>query len=148
MTGIMHLNRVPKTGSAHPFERLLRRCIRNAADREQGRDIPLEDEYYEMLSWAELRPRTRLVRISPIDENGKVRVSHKSLIVTLVEHTRRILNYDNEVMEHGDKFLEIYNAEDLHKLSGSFLYAPTKPPYIYNLVAVHRKKWHGGLATR
>lgn len=113
MNGLFHLQSVAKLSRSRetPLEGMLGKAIRECSSQIRDRNIPLEDFYYEVLSFWRIREDVFMVRFSNVNDKGKPYGS-MSAITTLMDITMILLRakmhvYTNEDREpHYDHFYE------------------------------------------
>lgn len=82
--GLFHLKHIrTQKDERNPMADFLFKCVRECADREQGRDIPLEDYCRSVLSFHQVRDSVFLIRFSVVDPMGK---SHGNVSVAETLH--------------------------------------------------------------
>jgi hypothetical protein len=127
----------------------LRISIRRAADRQHGRNIPLEDQFRQILSWSTLNgddSGVYLVRIAAIDANGKHVIGgladggtlQQGVVDTLYNETyRNLCRNINKVLvrdETPEMYKKLYHPGSLDHTD--FLYTENWPPHVRNIVCV------------
>lgn len=124
--GLFHLETVPPfIKSSNRFVQLLFRTIRDAADRDGGRDIPTEDFYRSVLSFWKLRDDAYIVRVSNIGANGRA-FGNTTMVDTLrelLEINLRASSYITLLTE-GDRYEYFNSPETFSKSEQDYLYAP------------------------
>lgn len=142
MSGILHLRHVHKlTGKQVGIERVLFKAIRDASATGNGRDIPMEDFYHEVVSFMPIRePDVALVRFANVDSKGRP-FGNLSLVDTLYSITVSQLKSQYLVVKRDDKmderFDHYYNVKAFEDTD--FLFAPDSN-YVKNIIVLDRKK--------
>jgi len=125
--GLFHLEVIPPfIKKSDSFVQFLFRVIREASDRDGGRDIPVEDLYRSVLSYLRVRDDVFIVRFSNINEKG-LPFGNLSLIETLKEIFKtnaHAAKYTVLTPRDGSRYEHFYNPEVLDQSGQDFLWAP------------------------
>ena len=123
--GLFHLEPIPPfIKKSNRFVQLLFRTIRDASDRDGGRDIPTEDFYRTVLSFWEVRDDAYIVRLSNIGPSGRAH-GNTSMIDTLREILLiKLKAAKYTVMTEGDRYDHFCNPDVFSKCDQDYLYAP------------------------
>jgi hypothetical protein len=117
MSGLFGMQGVSKLSSERqtPFEGILGKSIRDAADREGGRDIALEDYFHGVMTFHPLRDDVFLLRFSNVDHDGKA-YGNLTTVQTLVDITMSNLRAKARVctpVDHVEVYDHFYNANTM-----------------------------------
>lgn len=147
--GLLHMRDVPLIGrSTSIFIETLRVAIRRAADRQGGRNVPLEDKFRGILSWSPLYREGSgiyVVRVAAIRPDGRRMTDAQptdpdyiqiGLLDTLYNETYRALTKNMRIVLVRDEtptlFKDKYTVTSLDHTD--FLYADNWPPHVRNII--------------
>lgn len=137
--GLLQLHTLPTAPkSPKSIEGRLQRCLREASDRDGGRDIPMEDFYRYVMTYLPLRPSTTLVRFAMVNNKG-ISFGNLSLVDTLYNIVKIQLKADNYtlVMPPDERFDFNYQPDVVQKAHPDFLYVKDTV-HVRHLIAIKR----------
>lgn len=139
MTGILHLQRVAKLSKNRetPFEGMLGKAIRECTDNERGRDVPLEDFCYDVVSFWRIREDVFLARFANVNDKGKP-FGNMSIVQTLFDVTLPMLKSKMTVYQSGEnpRYDHFYNPRTFADVD--YLWCPDSN-FCHTLVATYRR---------
>lgn len=120
-----------------PLEGILGKSIRDCADNQRGRDVPLEDFYHEVLTFWQIREDVFFVRFANVDSKGAP-FGNMTLVQTLLEVTVSNLRAKTHVFADEDDSIQYNHYYTPSEFEGAtFLYVPDNK-YVRTFVVRYR----------